>query len=86
MTRRTLPDALPPAFVPASARAQQECRDEVEYAESEHSASSEPRPPNVYINGLPPNYPEEELLAMTQPFGTVLSVRTFTRHVSDKPS
>ncbi|KAI0684498.1 hypothetical protein BC835DRAFT_1422247 [Cytidiella melzeri] len=42
--------------------------------------------PNVYINGLPPNFPEEELLAMTKPFGEVISVRTFTRHVSDKPS
>ncbi len=42
--------------------------------------------PNVYINGLPPNFPEEDLLAMTKPFGEVVSVRTFTRHVSDKPS
>lgn len=42
--------------------------------------------PNVYVNGLPPNFPEEELLAMTKPFGEVISVRTFTRHVSDKPS
>jgi len=40
----------------------------------------------VYINGLPPNFPEEDLLAMTKPFGEVISVRTFTRHVSDKPS
>lgn len=42
--------------------------------------------PNVYINGLPPNFPEEQLLAMTSEFGEVVSVRTFTRHVSDKPS
>ncbi|KAL4242750.1 hypothetical protein ABKN59_011666 [Abortiporus biennis] len=42
--------------------------------------------PNVYINGLPPNFPEESLYAMTSPFGEVISVRTFTRHVSDKPS
>jgi RNA recognition motif-containing protein len=42
--------------------------------------------PNVYINGLPPNFPEESLLEMTKPFGEVISVRTFTRHVSDKPS
>lgn len=42
--------------------------------------------PNVYINGLPPNFLEEQLLEMTREFGTVVSVRTFTRHVSDKPS
>ena len=42
--------------------------------------------PNVYINGLPPNFPEDQLLAMTREFGEVISVRTFTRHVSDKPS
>ncbi|OBZ78347.1 DNA mismatch repair protein msh-2 [Grifola frondosa] len=42
--------------------------------------------PNVYINGLPPNFPEDQLFAMTREFGTVTSVRTFTRHVSDKPS
>ncbi|KAK7683128.1 hypothetical protein QCA50_013801 [Cerrena zonata] len=44
------------------------------------------RTPNVYINGLPPNFPEDHLYAMTKDFGEVISVRTFTRHVSDKPS
>ncbi|KAI0064866.1 hypothetical protein BV25DRAFT_1836704 [Artomyces pyxidatus] len=44
------------------------------------------RTPNVYINGLPPNFPEEQLYAMTKEFGGVISVRTFTRHVSDRPS
>ncbi|EIN08761.1 hypothetical protein PUNSTDRAFT_133942 [Punctularia strigosozonata HHB-11173 SS5] len=44
------------------------------------------RTPNVYINGLPPNFAEEALYAMTKEFGTVISVRTFTRHVSDRPS
>lgn len=48
--------------------------------------SSEPRVPNVYINGLPPNFPEEQLYALTKDFGGVVSVRTFTRHVSDRPS
>lgn len=42
--------------------------------------------PNVYINGLPPNFPEEQLFTMTKEFGGVVSVRTFTRHVSDRPS
>ena len=44
------------------------------------------RTPNVYINGLPRNFPEDHLYAMTKDFGEVISVRTFTRHVSDKPS
>src|SRR5579863_8554489 len=47
---------------------------------------SEQRVPNVYINGLPPNFPEEQLYALTKDFGPVVSVRTFTRHVSDRPS
>lgn len=46
----------------------------------------EPRVPNVYINGLPPSFPEEQLYALTKDFGGVVSVRTFTRHVSDRPS
>jgi hypothetical protein len=50
------------------------------------SDSSELRVPNVYINGLPPNFPEEQLYALTKDFGGVVSVRTFTRHVSDRPS
>ena len=53
---------------------------------SQGSLDSGLRTPNVYINGLPPNFPEEQLLAMTSPFGEVISVRTFTRHVSEKPS
>jgi hypothetical protein len=44
------------------------------------------RTPNVYINGLPPNFPEEQLLAIAREFGNVQSVRTFTRHVADRPS
>lgn len=44
------------------------------------------RTPNVYINGLPPHFPEDQLLAMAAPFGEVRSVRTFTRHVRDSES
>lgn len=53
---------------------------------SQSSLDDALRTPNVYINGLPPNFPEDKLLEMTSPFGEVVSVRTFTRHVSDKPS
>jgi hypothetical protein len=42
--------------------------------------------PNVYINGLPPHFPEDQLYALTAPFGEVRSVRTFTRHVKDSES
>ncbi|KAG2068535.1 hypothetical protein BDR04DRAFT_1232759 [Suillus decipiens] len=44
------------------------------------------RTSNVYINGLPPHFPEQELFALTRPFGEVKSVRSFTRHVSEKPT
>lgn len=86
--RKVSPDTLPPPFIPAAARAQAAFQEAAQQAEvaSPPSPDSDPRPPNVYINGLPPNFPEEDLLAMTRPFGAVLSVRTFTRHVSDKPS
>lgn len=40
----------------------------------------------MYINGLPPHFPEDQLLAMAAPFGEVRSVRTFTRHVRDSES
>ncbi|KAI9065627.1 hypothetical protein FKP32DRAFT_1590416 [Trametes sanguinea] len=86
-SRTGLPEQLPPPFVPAATRPR---RDEevvvTAVAPPESPNDSEPKPPNVYINGLPPNFPEEDLLAMCSPFGNVLSVRTFTRHVSDKPS
>ncbi|KAJ2912828.1 hypothetical protein MD484_g7578, partial [Candolleomyces efflorescens] len=42
--------------------------------------------PNVYINGLPPHFPEEQLHALAAPYGEVKSVRTFTRHVRDSES
>jgi hypothetical protein len=51
-----------------------------------HFVSHTNKTPNVYINGLPPYYPEEQLYALTAPFGGVLSVRSFTRHVGDKCS
>ncbi|KAF7984437.1 hypothetical protein HWV62_14512 [Athelia sp. TMB] len=44
------------------------------------------RTPNVYINGLPPNYPEASLYTLTCAFGAVRSVRTFTRHVGGRAS
>ncbi|KAF8338669.1 hypothetical protein F5887DRAFT_1236013 [Amanita rubescens] len=42
--------------------------------------------PNVYINGLPPHFPEEQLYALAAPFGAIRSVRTFTRHVKESES
>lgn len=42
--------------------------------------------PNIYINGLPPNFPDESLYLMCRDYGKVLSVRTFTRCVGEKMS
>ena len=42
--------------------------------------------PNVYINGLPPHFPEDELFNLCNEFGPIRSVRTFTRHVRDSES
>ncbi|KIK90597.1 hypothetical protein PAXRUDRAFT_672772 [Paxillus rubicundulus Ve08.2h10] len=53
---------------------------------SAESTSPSQRTPNVYINGLPPHFPEQELFALARSFGEVKSVRTFTRHVSEKPT
>ncbi len=44
------------------------------------------RTPNVYINGIPPHCPDESLFSLTKDYGTVLSVRTFTRCVGEKMS
>ncbi|KAJ6517461.1 hypothetical protein C8R47DRAFT_1312927 [Mycena vitilis] len=42
--------------------------------------------PNVYINGLPANFREDQLLAIASPFGEVVSVRCFTRNTAKHPS
>lgn len=42
--------------------------------------------PNVYINGLPANFREPQLLAIASPFGEVVSVRCFTRSTAKSPS
>ncbi|KAI3615635.1 rcop c3 [Moniliophthora roreri] len=41
---------------------------------------------NVYINGLPPHCPEDQLFELAAPFGAIRSVRTFTRHIGEKES
>lgn len=55
-----------------------------------HSQSGEDRDeeptPNVYINGLPPHFPEADLWALAAPFGEVRSVRGFTRWVGGRAS
>jgi hypothetical protein len=44
------------------------------------------RTPNVYINGLAPHFPEDELFNLCTEFGPIRSVRTFTRHAKDTES
>lgn len=50
------------------------------------SSTTEVLTPNVYINGLPPHFPDESLYLMTEEFGKIVSVRTFTRQVGDRLS
>ncbi|KAJ7245645.1 hypothetical protein B0H12DRAFT_1325282 [Mycena haematopus] len=42
--------------------------------------------PNVYINGLPPHFHEDQLRAIAAPFGEIISVRCFTRNSTKSPS
>ncbi|KIM22814.1 hypothetical protein M408DRAFT_277883 [Serendipita vermifera MAFF 305830] len=41
---------------------------------------------NVYINGLPLRWTDDDLYRLTRGFGAVKSVKLFTRHLEDKPS
>jgi len=50
------------------------------------SCASVVRTPNVYINGLAPHFPEDELFNLCNEFGPIRSVRTFTRHAKDTES
>ncbi|KAK1224885.1 hypothetical protein PQX77_012198 [Marasmius sp. AFHP31] len=47
---------------------------------------SQNKTPNVYINGLPPHFPEDQLFELAAQFGEIRSVRSFTRHVGEKES
>ncbi|KAG6843838.1 hypothetical protein H0H87_012669 [Tephrocybe sp. NHM501043] len=87
-TSATLSSAAP-HFVPSSAPSALTQSSSLTPCTAAHPAlTSDPtgRTPNVYINGLPPHFPEDQLLALASPFGDVLSVRTFTRHVRDSES
>ena len=42
--------------------------------------------PNVYINGLPPHFSEDELFNLCCEFGPIVRVGTFTRHNGDSES
>ena len=59
---------------------------DAQYAPSSDDCDAVLRTSNVYINGLPPHFPDESLYLMTREFGQVLSVRTFTRCVGEKMS
>ncbi|KAL0573021.1 hypothetical protein V5O48_008931, partial [Marasmius crinis-equi] len=53
---------------------------------SDGFSSDQNKTSNVYINGLPPHYPEDQLFELAAPFGEIRSVRSFTRHVGEKES
>lgn len=71
----------PLSFAPASPSNQRQLA-----SQSGIASNSSFTPPNVYINGLPANFPEEQLYNMTKEYGPIISVRTFTRHVSERPT
>ncbi|KAJ7135660.1 hypothetical protein C8R44DRAFT_869373 [Mycena epipterygia] len=75
-------DSEPPHFSPQ--RQREESAHVHKNTDPSAPAAAEPeKTPNVYINGLPPNFPEDQLFALATPFGEVRSVRSFTRHVGD---
>jgi RNA recognition motif-containing protein len=55
-------------------------------SEEDHGDTLIQKTSNVYINGLPPHFPEEQLYELTAPFGPIRSVRSFTRHIGEKES
>ncbi|KIK70028.1 hypothetical protein GYMLUDRAFT_67285 [Collybiopsis luxurians FD-317 M1] len=60
---------------------------DVDASRAAHDASDDQlKSPNVYINGLPPHFPEDQLFELAKPFGEIRSVRSFTRHVGEKES
>ncbi|KAJ7096567.1 hypothetical protein B0H15DRAFT_774060 [Mycena belliarum] len=91
-SRPTIPlppvDADPPPFSASrprsdSAAARAHAPKNVEPSAPPGAPAEPEKTPNVYINGLPPNFPEDQLFALAAPFGAVRSVRSFTRHVGD---
>ncbi|KAJ3761157.1 hypothetical protein EV360DRAFT_5930, partial [Lentinula raphanica] len=55
-------------------------------SETYNASDDQFKSPNVYINGLPPHFPEDQLFELAAPFGEIRSVRSFTRHVGEKES
>ncbi|KAF8193207.1 hypothetical protein K438DRAFT_1969697 [Mycena galopus ATCC 62051] len=74
--------ARAPSPLPAPAPAVHEPQTQTAHAQTQPQPHTD-KTPNVYINGLPPNFPEDQLFALASPFGAVRSVRSFTRHVGD---
>ncbi|KAG7091352.1 hypothetical protein E1B28_010394 [Marasmius oreades] len=50
------------------------------------SMDLEHKSPNVYINGLPPHSPKDQLFELAALFGEIRSVRGFTRRIGEKES
>jgi hypothetical protein len=63
---------------------------DAEKAEANVTARSMPsnsnKAPNIHINDVPPHFPEEQLYVLAAPYGSIRSVRTFTRHVKESES
>ncbi|KAJ6468138.1 hypothetical protein C8R47DRAFT_1055978 [Mycena vitilis] len=85
--RQTIPlppiDSEPPHLAPPRQREESARVQKTEPSVPTPTPADPEKTPNVYINGLPPNFPEDQLFALASPFGDVRSVRSFTRHVGD---
>ncbi|KAJ7151982.1 hypothetical protein C8R46DRAFT_1303338 [Mycena filopes] len=82
------PDGAPPDPAPKPVEDQSQSQSQSAPTDPAEQQQPPPKPdpthtPNVYINGLPPNFPEDQLFELAAPFGAVRSVRSFTRHVGD---
>lgn len=78
---KALPSLAIPSNEPKSPEFSSNC-----HKQPPANAKESSKTPNVYINGLPPNFREDQLLAIAAPFGDVLSVRCFTRNTIKNPS
>ncbi|KAJ7100912.1 hypothetical protein B0H15DRAFT_927485 [Mycena belliarum] len=77
---------LPPAVQPKSPKLASDKEEDTSPSPVDSDDAIGRKTPNVYINGLPAHFREDQLLSITAQFGNVLSVRCFTRFTTRTPS
>jgi hypothetical protein len=75
-----------PAFSPSLSDVASNPTESLHALDPHDDMNSQEKSANVYINGLPPHFPEDQLFELAAPFGEIRSVRSFTRHVGEKES